>query len=445
MKLRSWRFLKNQSSRNISLEYFAIVCLSGISAFTADAVAGTPAKNWRVQYNENFKYSQQDKRKTDFNTWFWREDSVGLHQFEYIDEKKCTTEAPCVKLTAPKQPEATNYINSEMYNNSCVGPGAVEPSIPYFKMLSENPLSEALHNYIYKHCNKPYPYREDRATEGQPQYATDSWNRTTIPRYYGNKYAFTKFDNEAPWQAVRDIAFNSPYLANEDRALRLTATIRAEGQGGGSRGWGFWNTTLDPEFLQLAWFMEYSSQKTNAPEKITSKVYLQTIKTQSYKVSEKSGVNERFFDFSICSTPLPDSISIYDWHKYQIVWSAHSVSYHIDGKLIARHAGKDAIPDKGMAFHNWVDNRNYFGENYVSAANYPLFADKSNYINELSIETAPGEGFIYPDDSDAEAQSETKCDSGSLRKSTLLEDGIKNQDRVPREVLKWISGTNAPR
>lgn len=361
------------------------------------SLAAGQQNQWQVNYEDNYNYSQQDKNYTTFNTWFWREDSVGQHQFEYVDKtatsQHCTAQKPCVKLTAPVQPKATAYINAEMYNNSCVKQGAAHPMPQPFDMLADNPLGSSLQNHIRQYCDKPYPYREDKQAAQSP-YANDSWNTTTPGRLYANPWAFTSFDNEPAWQAVRDIAFNSPYLADKAMANRMTMDIKAEGEGGGSRGWGYWNTSLDPAMLQLAWFMEYSVQDAKSPHAVKKAVVMQTI---SFADHGKIG---------ICSTRLPNKdYDIYQWHRYQIEWSTQGVNYFVDGTWVASHT--QVIPNTGMAFHHWVDNRNYFGAKY-GPANFPLFQAKSNYIDSFRIEQMPESGYRMPSGNPTYAQ-QTKC------------------------------------
>lgn len=369
---------------NILYKFNAIqTILTGIVFLPIISWGNSCDNSWQINYKDNFNYSQQDKNNTTFNTWFWREDSIGVHYFNYTDtSKECTEKSPCVKLTAPYQPDATAYINSEMYNNSCVRQGVHHPALQAFDLLGNNPLSGALQQYIRKHCDQPYPYRDDPTMKGHSRYANTSWNTTTSARLYSNPWAFASNDAETPWQAVRDIAFNSLYLTDQENATRMSMRIKAEGTGGGSRGWGYWNTSLDPELLQLAWFMEYSTQESDKPDHVKKTVVMQTM---------------RFADsgtIGLCSTVLPEAdYSIYAWHNYQIEWSSKAVNYFIDGNWVASHTG--IIPNLGMAFHNWVDNRNYFKKGQ-EPANFPLFKEKSNYINSFRIETMPDSVYKIP-------------------------------------------------
>lgn len=343
---------------------FGLLALFGLAALASAARA---TDDWQLIYQDNYDYRQDTST---FNTWFWREDSTGQHEFDVVARHlDCTRKNPCVTLTAPFQPTAVKYVNAEMYNNSCVRQGAGYPAPQPFDRLSANPWSDPLQALIETHCNLPYPYR---LSSGASQVAgvPDSWNVTPGANLQSNPLALTQFDQEAEWQAVRDLAFNNPYVIQSKQSLRISMSTRAEGRGGGSRGWGFWNTSLDPEVWQLAWFMEYSKQTGVGAHEIKSAFVAQTVSALP------SG------DIGICSTTIPNrEFDIYDWHDYQIKWSSSAVDYYIDGTHVASH--QKVVPHAAMAFHNWVDNRNYFGS---QPANFPLMNDKSNYIRAFLVE-----------------------------------------------------------
>ncbi len=344
----------------------------------APSARGQGDVEWRTVYEDDYRYGSQDPGNTTFNTWFWREDSVGTHTFEYVGRgtpgyagfDACSSLHPCVKLTAERyvEPGETPYINSEMYNNSCVRQGVGHHEPQAYDKLTDNPWvqtlipAHVLHQKIGAYCGTPYPYR-DSAVKRTARYATSSWNTTTDARLYPNPLAFIA-DKEPEWQWFRDLAFNSLYVADASKSQRIVMNIKAEGQGGGSRGWGFWNTSLDPFFGQFAWFMEITSQDP----RLKSTVWMMTVKGSAGKGG------------GFCLTPLDPKYSVYAWHQYAIVWSPASVEYFVDGRIVARHT--TYVPDLGMAFHNWVDNRNYSSG---TPANYPLANDKTNYINRFVV------------------------------------------------------------
>ncbi|MDP1771854.1 MAG: hypothetical protein Q8L15_06175 [Methylobacter sp.] len=358
--------------------------------------------DWQNVYEDNYTYSTQDPDNTTFNTWFWREDSIGTHEFEYT-KSPCSPLLPCVKLTAQKHGETKKipYINAEMYNNTCVRLGLGHPEIQAYDKLLDNPnpwftdnpwvqpgethTPAELHKKIGEYCGKPYPYRSGSGEPKTP-YANSSWNTTTGARLYRNPFAYS-LDKEARWQSYRDLAFNSLYLADDSISQKIKMHIKAEGNTGGTRGWGYWNTTMDPLTMQFAWFMEFTS--LNSPA--NSRVWLITVKGG---LGDKDG---------FCATPLPKQYSIYDWHDYEVVWSAASVEYYIDSQRVAKH--EKFIPNVGMAFHNWVDNRNFSSK---GPANYPLPIDKSNYINKYTVDEKIG---VYIDNSVHAGAEKTVCSS----------------------------------
>lgn len=375
---------------------FRTFCVVGGVAIAMSSLAG--CKTWTPVYEDNYSYATTAPLSPKFNTWFWREDAVGTHVFNYTDTpgkadpalQGCFSDAPCVKLAAPVYVMPSDgkppYINAEMYNNSCVRKGPGHPNKqPYDRLLDPvNPLvqsislvpSTELHANMKKYCDRPYPYREIDGEFTPAPFAKDAWNTTTKANIAHNYLALLG-DNEAPWKWYRDLGFNNIYLADETVSSRIVANIRAEGEGGGSRGWGYWNTTMNPLVLQFAWFMEITTEKQGG----------HGFDNQTWMMTVRGGVEKDEAGF--CLTPLNAAqYSIYDWHNYTIEWSHGSVQYLVDGNLVADH--QQYVPDIGLAFHNWVDNRNY---GKYGPPNYPLAIAKSNLINQfvVSEKTSSGE------------------------------------------------------
>ncbi len=74
------------------------------------------------------------------------------------------------------------------------------------------------------------------------------------------------------------------------------------------------------------------------------------------------------------------------------------------------------VPDRNLAFHNWMDNRNYASS---GPANYALTIEKSNRINRFLVsEMAGSNAFV---EVAAEGASVTICKSfASLLGSDVL-------------------------
>lgn len=287
-----------------------------------------------------------------------------------------------------------------MYNNSCVN------NLQLLE-LKNNVWSEPLYNNIYDTCSTPYPYQKDTKYL-TPFNLTSSWNNLKGSYLETNPLALSSGDIEKPWKALRDITFNNPYHADKNKAIRIVMDIKAETKDqGGSRGWGFWNTSLDPDFLQLAWFMEYSiPDNIKKDNKSNRAVVMQSIGKDS---------NDQL---KICSTILdPVEYDIYKWHTYKIEWRDNGVLYFVDGNLVATH--KDIFLKKHMAFHNWVDNRNYtlIDKMIEGISNFPLTKDKSNYIKSYKVETSDYSNLPHL------KSSTPKC--SIIKQQTILEDILK--------------------
>ena len=75
-----------------------------------------------------------------------------------------------------------------------------------------------------------------------------------------------------------------------------------------------------------------------------------------------------------------------------------------------------------MAFHNWVDNRNYTAPE-AEFSNFPLTKDKINYINSFLVERA--------ETSSLKKLSGTATDQCiTLRNDSLLIDILKKLEKV---------------
>jgi len=96
----------------------------------------------------------------------------------------------------------------------------------------------------------------------------------------------------------------------------------------------------------------------------------------------------------ICSTVLsPEKYSVYQWQTYRVEWRSNGVQYFVGDDLVASH--QDIYLEKHMAFHNWVDNRNYTNKK-IKEANFPLTKDKANYIRSFLVESAAASGLPKP-------------------------------------------------
>ena len=398
--------------KNTLLRLIALISLMTSSASYADDTLTSP---WESIYKDRYDYSMQVPKGHYFNTWFWREDSAATHEFEVTTGDGCSSKTPCVALIAQAFPANDAYTNAEMYNNSCVT-NADNGGNDSQKLatLKKSAWGKPLYHHIKSICDIPYPYKSKGSYLALFD-LTSSWVSHAPSHLDANPLAFTPQDIEAPWKAIRDITFNNPYKASHETAIRIITKIKAETKNqGGSRGWGLWNTSLDPKFLQLAWFMEYSLPEAylhakGKKEKPNRSVVMQTI-----------GRSLQGDELKICSTNLdPDQYNIYQWQTYTVEWRNNVVRYFVNGKKFADHR---VVLDKHMAFHNWVDNRNYTAPE-AEFSNFPLTKDKINYINSFLVERA--------ETSSLKKLSGTATDQCiTLRNDSLLIDILKKLEKV---------------
>lgn len=384
-------------------------------AANATAMARAADSDWTLVYRDNYNYAAQDPNATTFNSWMWREDCNGNHVFQDTQSGGCSAAQPCVKLTAEvydaghavcnasllyspsssrggslpyssgKNEGSTPYINAEMYNNACVrqGPGQPQPQdfdrLLAYKRGDKNAWVQTtllgspiippfvMYEELRMHCDMPYPY--DPAWQNNhpvTPYAANSWNTTTPGALYANPLAYGTAENAGMW--FRDLAWNAPYLADKATSQKIEMRVKAEGDSGGTRGWGFWNTTMNPFAWEYAWFMEFTNPVPADSTNIQKTLLAMTVT----KIDP-----DNLGGGGVCMSKLPDDV--YKWHDYSIIWSAGAIEYRIDQQAVATHS---FAPDSGMAFHNWVDNRNYLP---AGPGNYALPEAKSNLISSFEV------------------------------------------------------------
>jgi hypothetical protein len=130
-----------------------------------------------------------------------------------------------------------------------------------------------------------------------------------------------------------DLFLNKPYVAKNGTIF--SSRVKATNLEGGSRGWGFWNTSSSLG-MQIAWFIQFNGfQADGAPYPLNG-----------FWAQTQNGL-------AISMVPLPALDE--GWHDYRIEMSAESVEYFVDNRSVAK-VTDDSIPTSPMAFHNWVDN-----------------------------------------------------------------------------------------
>jgi hypothetical protein len=267
--------------------------------------------------NENYAATKAPIHEVNPSRDYWFERSDGPGEHQWSEDGNY------LALTIPRAGTAA-YFNAEIYNN------------PRTHIQPRNILIE------------PFPLDKTATKEDQ-----HNWD----------------------WDWLR----NLPYIpANR---VVFQARVRAENLKGGSRGWGFWNMSLSPETMQIAWFVQYDGVKTgDLDPAVPSGFYVET-------QNGLSGLDKMMYR-------LPDLDE--DWHDYRIELNSGSVFYFIDGKLVHQVWGA-TVPVNAMQFHCWVDN-SVFGvgplivNHICQSTDFP----RSNIIHSMSIVSPPNASPVSP-------------------------------------------------
>lgn len=119
------------------------------------------------------------------------------------------------------------------------------------------------------------------------------------------------------------------------RYNNMKARIKVDGIRRGSRGWGFWNSDINPFNCSVAWFMSIKGSNPLYPLK-------------GFWVICTNGVLGGF------TFKRLRGIDISKWHDYEINWKEDSVDFYIDGENVA-HITR-GVPQTSCRIHVWVDN-----------------------------------------------------------------------------------------
>lgn len=175
---------------------------------------------------------------------------------------------------------------------------------------------------------------------------------------------------------LADIFLNQPYVAAN--GLVFEARIKAGGIANGSRGWGFWNTSMLLGSMRLAWFAQYDGEVSEGGERETG-LYVETLNGLSY---DRKQVREDFDE---------------DWHDYRIELNADRVDYFLDGRHVHTVKNKDTIPAEPMALHCWVDNAVYaIGPDGMEHREQPWTGPRTVTIASMAILSLPALAIGLP-------------------------------------------------
>lgn len=147
-------------------------------------------------------------------------------------------------------------------------------------------------------------------------------------------YSFTVADlaNDSAYSnaEIYEPGGNRPWLR-----VRAVFHIANPSLQAGSRGWGFWNGSMDQTQSVMAWFSYMSGTGGIAPDGF-------------YACTQ-------IFGQAPVLTPIT-GVALALWHEFEIDWQSNRVVYSIDNTTAVTH---NISPDLNMRLDVWVDNAVY--------------------------------------------------------------------------------------
>ena len=322
---------------------------------------------WVIFRKRNIEGTMHKRRmikNPDQGYWYWRSDTGGSQEYQkngiYIRQSispprpigSCSDSQPCpsqLEDTACIDGECIPYANAEIYNNPCcsldkltdacedwIAKDGLEWLWTFCEQNVHNPICQKISKEKIVDA-KDQLCKLFRSVCGGP--VADQ-----IPSKYSDHCHLVPspvplmMDPE-PFDAIRELFLNCPYLYSKFQAKIRVGNLRS-----GSRGWGFWNTTMIPKDMAMAWFMQQDGVCT-MPNNPWCPIGQEYAMNGMYAMIVMPGKNP-------VMVKLPDLDE--EWHNYEIDWTEDHVRFYIDRKLV--HEEKTVIPSTRMAFHCWVDN-----------------------------------------------------------------------------------------
>lgn len=182
------------------------------------------------------------------------------------------------------------------------------------------------------------------------------------------------------YNSIYDLFLNLPFVVSQ--GVIFEGRISVENLRGGSRGWGFWNTSVLPWAAQIAWFIQIEGTLPGGREPmIPSGFYAQTLNGLNGLFGPDGRPNPQAF------IRLPDLDE--QAHDYRIELNESVVEYFIDGRSVARVTDPALIPASPLAFHNWVDNAFFnWGRHGPSRNLQETFAPRANTTWDMKVRTS---------------------------------------------------------
>ena len=322
-----------------------------------------------IEFNKSYITDKAIQNPASFY-WMNRNDGSGRREYfkdnNYLTltisplrKNQCSVDKDC---TGPYESclnqKCQPYSNAEIYNGTCCDKNAinklnVDPSNPIFNKLSL--FRRALLNLV---CENETPIPESNCIL--------NWTPTLT---IDDPIVQTK-------QAFKDTVLNTPYLYSD-----IYQSITCKNLTNGSRGFGFWNTSLDFNQTAIAWFIQLDGKNGVSPNGF----FIQ-IQSPSNDIKEVTPIPPNISPLSNTTLILLPDLDEKN-HTYDIIWRDDSIKFIIDGKIV--YIETVNIPSVPMAYHNWVDN-SLFGYDSSGQLNHILQddnfnSDKSNIIRNLKI------------------------------------------------------------
>ena len=226
----------------------------------------------------------------------------------------------------------------------------------------------------------------------------DNYLGNTIPKVTENKYYNAEIYNSAQTllqptnvilngfpvdtlgtsSAFVDTFMNVPFAPTN--GVSFSADVKVSNLKGGSRGWGFWNTNVDPLAMQIAWFIQLDGKGSDG---------IEPFKPNGFYAVVQNGLNSP-------NGPLYQRLPDLDeeWHTYSIDVNSRGVTFEVksaNGRTHTVHSSGSNTPSAPMAFHNWVDNA-VFGIDPATMMIAHLLqtteAPRSNTMKDLAFRSA---------------------------------------------------------
>lgn len=297
-------------------------------------------------------------KNPDSSYWFARSDAGGHEVFNsggnYLYQEivppistgacdsdgKCTTDAGCFNG------QCIPYTNSEIYNSPCCSVEKMQAACEAW--ITSQP-SATVQNLLQGLCQK-YPDLCSVLNSNNLQAIKTTLCQlymsicggplsSMIPSKYDHCYLVPNAIPSDPdiVTSLKELFFNTPYLYS-----KIITKIKVSNLKDGSRGWGFWNTNVDP--MAMAWFIQ---QDGICPPGLGKEC--------------PEGPYELNGFYAMITDPVKGTYSMQKlpdldegWHTYEIDWQPTYINFIVDGNVV--HKETKVIPSTRMAYHCWVDN-----------------------------------------------------------------------------------------